>query len=209
MDILELKNNCQVLLQMELSKGLRYAHTRIHANTNKNLENASFLYALIELLNEKGLLTIEELDQRKKQVAERLVQKFVAAGIGLMYQDPEYDKYTFEHESQVDCLSRLQSCKAVCCRLPFALSRQDVEESIIRWDFAHPYLIAHDDDSYCVHLDKKTYKCTVRDHRPVPCRGFDCRNNEKWTVWQDFEERIINTEILDRINQLKTASTPV
>mgnify|MGYP001559982809 FL=1 len=55
-----------------LSSGLLYTHTRINDNTKKTLEAASFLYALIELLNEKGLLSIEELDERKKQVAERL-----------------------------------------------------------------------------------------------------------------------------------------
>jgi hypothetical protein len=40
---------------------------------------------MIELLNEKGLLSIEELDERKKQVAEKLVRKFIESGIRLMY----------------------------------------------------------------------------------------------------------------------------
>jgi hypothetical protein len=112
------------------------------ANTTKTLEASSFLYALIELLSEKGLLTIEELDERKKQVAQRLVKRFVDSGMGLMYQDPEYDKYNFDQEAQIDCESRLSVCKAVCCKLPFALSKQDVEEGIIRWEFGRPYLIA-------------------------------------------------------------------
>jgi hypothetical protein len=129
----------------DLSSGLLNTHTRINDNTTKTLESASFLYALIELLNEKGMLTIEELDERKKQVAERLVRKFVESGIGLMYQDPEYDKYSFEHEARVDCQSRLHICKAICCRFPFALSKQDMEERIIRWDFGRPYLILHED----------------------------------------------------------------
>jgi hypothetical protein len=66
----------------ELSSGLLYTHTRINANTSKTLEASSFLYALIELLNEKGLISIEELDERKKQVAERLVRKFTEGGTG-------------------------------------------------------------------------------------------------------------------------------
>jgi hypothetical protein len=97
-------------------------------NTKKTLESTSFLYALIELLSEKGLISIEELDRRKNQAAERLVKKFVESGMGLLYQDPEEDKYTFEHEAQVDCESRLHTCKAMCCKFPFALSKQDVEE---------------------------------------------------------------------------------
>lgn len=130
----------------DLSSGLLYTHTRINASSTKTLETASFLYALIELLNEKGILTIEELDERKKQIAARLVKKFVESGIGLLYQDPEYDKYTFEHEADVDCQGKLSVCRAICCKFPFALSRQDVEEGIIRWEFGRPYLIAHGSD---------------------------------------------------------------
>ncbi|WP_440956055.1 YkgJ family cysteine cluster protein [Methanosarcina sp. Mfa9] len=118
-----------------------------------------------------------------------------------MYQDPEYDKYAFDQEADVDCESRLDTCKAVCCKLPFALSKQDVEEGIIRWEFGRPYLIAHGDDGYCVHLDRKTYKCTVRDHRTVPCRGFDCRNNKTWHVWDDYEKKILNPELEKRIDR--------
>ncbi len=140
-------------IQNELSSGLLYTHTRINNNTKKTLESTSFLYALIELLEEKGLLSIEELDEKKKHVAERLVRKFTESGIRLMYQAPEYDKYTFEHEAQVECQSRLHICKADCCKLPFAISKQDVEEGIIRWEFGRPYLIAHGDDGYCVHLN--------------------------------------------------------
>jgi Fe-S-cluster containining protein len=188
-------------IHKELSSGLLYTHTRINANTNKNLEAASFLYALIELLSEKGLLTIEELDERKKQVAQRLVMRFVDSGMGLMYQDPEYDKYTFDQEADVDCQSRLDICKAVFCKLPFALSRQDVDEGIIRWEFGRPYLIAHGDDGYCIHLDPDTYKCAVRQNRTVPCRGFDCRDNEKWNVWEDYEKKILNPELGKRIEK--------
>ena len=185
----------------ELAKGLLYTHTRINANTTRTLEAASFLYALIELLDEKGIIKIDELDQRKKQVAERLVKKFVESGIGLVYQDPEYDKYTFEHEAHVDCQSRLSTCRAICCKFPFALSKQDVDEGIVRWEFGRPYLIAHDEDGYCVHLDRKTYECTVRERRPVPCRGFDCRENERRRVWEDYERKIINHELVEKIRQ--------
>ncbi len=72
----------------EITEGLLYTHTRINSNTAKTLEAASFLYALIEILSEKGMLSIQELDERKKQVAERLVKKFVESGLGLLYQDP-------------------------------------------------------------------------------------------------------------------------
>ncbi len=152
------------------------------------------------MLNEKGLLSIEELDERKKQVAKRLVEKFAESSMGLMYQEPEYDKYTFKDEAYVDCKNRLPICKANCCKLPFALSRQDVEEGSIRWEFGRPYLIAHDKDGYCVHLDRETYFCTVHKNRTVPCRGFDCKDNKKWKVWQDYDKKIANPELVEQIS---------
>lgn len=183
----------------EVAEGLLYIHTRINSNTAKNLETSSFLFALIELLDEKGILTIQELDERKKKVAERLVKKFVESGLGLMYQDPEEDKYSFEKDPYVDCKSRVHICKAICCKLPFALSKQDVKEGIIRWEFARPYLIAHADDGYCVHLDRTSYECTVREHRPLPCRGFGCQDNERWHVWNDFDSFELNPGFIEQI----------
>jgi Fe-S-cluster containining protein len=185
----------------EVAEGLLYTHSRFNTNTMKILESSSFLYALIELLNEKGLLTIEELDERKKQVAERLVKNFIESGIGLLYQDPEEDKYTFENEAFVDCSKRHHVCRAICCKLPFALSKQDVKEGIVRWEFARPYLIAHGDDGYCVHMDRSTYKCTVREHRPLPCRGFGCQDNERWNVWTDYDKMILDPGFIEEIKK--------
>ena len=152
-------------------------------------------------MNEKGLLSIEELDECKKQVAKRLVRNFVESGIRPLYQYSECDKYTFEHEARVDCLSRLPVCKAVCCKFPFALFKQDVEEGIIHWEFGRPYMIAQVDDGYCIHLDRETYKCTVYEHRTVPCRGFGCQDNEKWQVWLDYEKKVINPELMEQIDE--------
>lgn len=183
-------------LWKETAKGFRYCHKRLNANTSKIFENSSFLYALVELLVEKGLISLEELDERKKRIAARLVEQFKDSGLGLRYQDPESDKYTFTHTADVDCENRLHACQARCCKFPFALSQQDVEENIIHWDFGQPYMIAHGEDGYCVHLDREAYACTEREHRPVPCRGFDCRDNEKWPVWLDFENQVINPALV-------------
>lgn len=114
-------------------------------NTSKTLEVTAFAYALIELLMEKGLLTEEELNEeelneRKRQVCQRLVEKFREAGMGVMSQDPEQDKYTFKGGVKIDCESWVHLCKVACCRLAFALSKQDVEEKVIKWDFEHSYI---------------------------------------------------------------------
>ncbi len=180
-------------LRDEVAGGLRYAHTRANANTGKLLEVASFAYAAIELLSEKGLLPLEELDERKKTVAGRLVEKFADQGMGVVYQSPEHDKYSFAGEVRIDCENRLHLCKAACCKLRFALSKQDVEEGIVKWEFARPYLIARGPDGYCQHVDRNTLGCSIHPHRPVPCRAYDCRKDQR--IWLDFDQKIPNPRI--------------
>jgi Fe-S-cluster containining protein len=180
-------------VRQEAAEGLFYTHTRLSQNTRNELESSSFLYALVELLQEKGLVEIAELDERKKVVAERLAARLKEKGLGVMLTDSEEDKYTFANEAKIDCENRLHLCHAACCRLRFALSKQDVYEGIIRWELGQPYLIAHGKDGYCTHLDRGTCHCTVREHRPVACRGYDCRNDRR--IWQDFAKRIINPDI--------------
>jgi Fe-S-cluster containining protein len=69
----------------------------------------------------------------------------------------------------------------------------DIEESIVKWDLGHPYMIAKVGDGYCVHFDKTTCKCRIWKNRPVPCRGFDCRKDRR--IWLDFENKIVNPKL--------------
>jgi hypothetical protein len=180
-------------LRRRVAEGLAFAHTRMNAGVSKTLEATSFLYALVELLAERGLVSIDELDARREQVAERLVARLQASGEGVVIQEPEADKYAFSGEAEVDCPSLLPLCKAACCRLPFALSKQDIREGIVRWDLGRPYLNERGGDGYCTHIDRDTRLCSIRDARPVPCRAFDCRDDPR--IWADFEARIPNPNL--------------
>jgi hypothetical protein len=186
-------------LRKEIVAGLTYTHGRANANTSRALETATFLYALIEVLTEKGVLTIEELDARKDQIADRVEKLFLSKGMGVVLQEPEQDKYAFEAEAHVDCENRVHLCKAACCRMIFPLSRQDIAERIILWDLESPYLIAQAEDGYCRHLDRTARKCTVREHRPIPCRAYDCRNDPR--IWSDFANYVINPDLEKLFNK--------
>jgi hypothetical protein len=182
-------------LRREIADGLLYAHARLRENTTATVEASSFLYALIELLSEKGLISIEELDERMHGVLARLEQKNSEKGVGVLIQDgPEIDKYAFKGEARIDCENRIHLCRASCCRLPFALSKQDIREGVVHWDLGQPYIIAQADDGYCTHLERPSCRCAVREHRPVPCRAYDCRKDQ--TIWLDFDNRVINPDIL-------------
>ena len=180
-------------LRRETVGGFNYIHGQASANAGRVLEVATFLYALIEILEQKGILTIEELDAKKDQIADRVERRFLRQGMGVVLQDPDQDKYTFESEARVDCENRVHLCKAACCRMIFPLSRQDVAERILMWDLEAPYLIAQTEDRYCRHLDRANCKCTVREHRPIPCRAYDCKNDAR--IWSDFANYIINPDL--------------
>jgi Fe-S-cluster containining protein len=182
-------------LRQELVGGLLYTHDRANANTGRVLETAAFLYALIELLQEHGLIAIAELDERKTTVAQRLEQRFRDKGMGVHLQEPERDKYTVQGAVQIDCENRVHLCKAACCRLWFPLSQQDVEEGVVRWDLRQPYIIAQDAQGYCQHLDRGTCRCGIYAQRPLPCRVFDCRKDKR--IWLDFEHKVINPKLED------------
>jgi hypothetical protein len=178
----------------DVAKGLLYAHSRLNSNTERTLESTAFLHGLIDLLESKGLIQIEELDEKKNAAAARLIRQLEQQAEGVALQKPEYDKYSFTSAVEIDCESRLPYCKAACCRLPFPLSRQDVREGIVEWDLGHPYVIAQDDEGYCVHLDRQSNRCSVHCSRPVPCRAYDCRKETR--IWLDFDACVINPAVL-------------
>jgi len=180
----------------EIVGGLTYTHSQANANTHRALETATFLFALVEVLAEKGVLTIEELDARKDEIADRVQRRFLSKGMGVVLQEPEQDKYAFAAEARVDCENRVHLCKAACCRMLFPLSRQDIAERLVMWDLEAPYLIAQTEDGWCRHLDRAACNCTVREHRPIPCRAYDCRNDPR--IWSDFANYTINPD-LDRL----------
>lgn len=89
-----------------------------------------------------------------------------------------------------DCLALLPVCQARCCGFHFALSTQDLDEGVIRWDYGKPYLVRQrPDDNRCVHSHPTEHRCTVYEHRPRPCRRYDCRDDPR--IWADFERRIL------------------
>jgi len=180
-------------LRNDVAEGLMYSHSRENANTSKVLEVASFSYALIELLNERGVISIEELDERKRKVGARLADKFAEKGMGVALTDEEKDKYAYEGTVQIDCDKRIPLCRGACCRLRFALTVQDLEEGSVKWELGRPYMIRHDADGYCHHLERETKHCGVYEQRPIVCRAYDCRKDKR--IWADFENRIVSPDL--------------
>jgi Fe-S-cluster containining protein len=173
--------------------GLRYCHRQINTGSIRLFEALSYCYSLAEALVAKGVLGIEELEQRKDAAGKRIAEQFQQQRIGVQMA-PERDKYNLgEQENHIDCQAHYAACRAICCKLNFALSAQDVEEGVVQWKLDQPYMIRQGENGYCIHLDQETFQCTVHDHRPAICRLYSCRDDPK--VWLDYDQGVINPKL--------------
>ena len=109
------------------------------------------------------------------------------AGVSFDMEDTG-DKYEAV-PSTPPCAELIPICHARCCKLRFALSTQDLDEGIIRWDYGRPYMIRQRaSDERCVHNDPETRFCTVHQARPKICRTYHCKDDKR--IWIDYEKRI-------------------
>jgi len=181
--------------RQDFARGLVYVHNRANANTAEVHQAAATLLALSELLVEQGVINEESLKERIRSASESLRRDFVERGMAVAMQEFGISKYEFKGGAAIDCENRLSLCKAACCRLPFALSKEDVKEQVVSWDPGQPYMNSRDRDGYCVHLESGSCRCSIYNQRPIPCRGYDCRDDRR--IWVDFEKRVANPMLAD------------
>lgn len=177
----------------DVIRGLLYTHNRAKKNTAQVHNANATLHAMIELLLEKGIIDKGELGVRQTKISKILKKTYIQQGMAVAMQEFDVSKYEFKGRAETDCDNYIPLCKAACCKLPLALSKEDVQEGIIRWELGNPYIISHNGSGYCAHMIIENFRCKVYDHRPIPCRGYDCRKDER--VWLDFKKRIINPHV--------------
>ena len=130
------------------------------------------------------------LDDRIEARVAELVPDFQAADLdapGRLHLGPVEDKYAVGSDDGPPCAELLPICGARCCTFEVALSTQDLDEGVLRFDHGRPYLLRHEPDRWCTHLDRDGHGCTVYAHRPVACRRYDCRDDPR--VWVDYARR--------------------
>lgn len=175
-------------LSSQLERGTLFAHTALGENAMRVAQLQAVVHGLADLLIAKGAIDSDELALAMQRVDEELRQRGEQLGPGTLIRVE-----TIEEQPQaatVDCESRLPICKAVCCRLNFALSVAEIEDGHVRWDLGQPYHIRKQPDGRCVHQNGKG--CTIYDHRPGVCRRYSCASDLR--IWSDFEGRILNHE---------------
>jgi len=168
----------------ELERGLRFAHVMMMVTQDQGNEAVVYVQALADLLVQKGLIQHEELEEplerARQEVARVAMPRVRLAEMG--------DKYAEGQAVEIDCAARMPLCQGRCCTFRFFLTKQDLEEGGIAWDYGNPYWIKQGDDGFCVHSDPATRFCTIHTRRPHICRKYSCHDDKR--IWIDFEARI-------------------
>lgn len=113
-------------------------------------------------------------DQERQRIVS-IFNKMLAMGIGAIYGQEEEGL----PDAVIDCRGRIQECRAACCTLTFALTRDEVSKGNIKHNQERPFFISRNTDGYCTHLDRSSMECTVWNDRPLRCRRYDCREDRQ------------------------------
>jgi len=188
----------------ELARQVERASLFNHASLDRVASRASGIEAklqeLVDLLRQKGIVADAELTPPAAEAPE--VPDDPEVGEEPAHSPVPWPSFALRDDSvapkpaqEVNCAERMHVCHAVCCKLSFALTAQEVDAGKVRFDVGFPYMIRHDSDGYCTHNDRSTGFCGVYADRPGICRHYSCANDER--IWKDFEKMELNHEWLD------------
>ncbi|HEY7073712.1 MAG TPA: hypothetical protein VH418_00020 [Solirubrobacteraceae bacterium] len=181
-------------LERQVERASLFAHTALGRAGLRTREIESFVFALIDTLVGRDVITLDEVEAAVRATRAQLDAQGEPPEPAVILRR-DHEPASAEPPVEVDCSARMHVCHAVCCKLDFPLSPDEVEGGVIRWDLGRPYLIRHERDGLCVHNDRATGACRVYDGRPLPCRRYSCATDVR--IWKDFERMELNTEWLE------------
>lgn len=178
-----------------------YVHTKLGRAGLKLHEIERLLYGLLDVLLDKGTVTADEVAVASARVSAALIERREAPDslVALRVDPPGV-----RQPVHVDCAARYHICGAVCCKLDFALTAEEVDRGAVRWDLGRPYAIRQESDGLCHHNNRRTHGCGVYAERPAVCRTYSCADDTR--IWKDFARMELNTEWLS--TNLSTPSRP-
>ena len=166
-----------------------FTHNGLSTQAERIAELENLLYGLINTLAVDGNLNQQKLQKIAEAVKKESINTNTqfSAGISIRIDKKDADI----HQSQpVNCAERMHICKAVCCRLDFALSTDELEGGKVKWDLGTPYRIRQNQDGYCTHIKKDNMCCGIYDDRPKVCSRYSCAGDKR--IWTDFEKMELN-----------------
>jgi Fe-S-cluster containining protein len=157
---------------------------------------------LVDTLLTKGVVAADDLPGFQSAAAEATARAEEAEQLSDVARSLRWPNVSLRVDpeaaaptEEVDCGARMHICHAVCCKLRFALTNEEVEAGVVKWDIGHPYVIRQSSNGYCAHNDAATGGCTVYEQRPALCRRFSCKGDAR--IWKDFDNMVLNDEWID------------
>jgi hypothetical protein len=166
-------------LERQVEQGNLFTHSELTKQSHRTGESEALLNGLVALLVQQKVVDADELMAIVDQARDHVEQSVSVA--------LRTDEVT--EEPLIDCASRIHVCKAVCCRLHFALNVHEIESGVMKWELGRPYFNRHGDDGYCHQWEGG---CTIYEDRPNPCRVYSCEHDDR--IWKDFEAMELNDE---------------
>lgn len=174
-------------LERQVEAGSVFAHAALAAQAGRVDSAEAIVRGLVELLVERGVVDGDELG-----AAVAAVRTETDIGVAIRVDNDGAAGVS----TPVDCAARLPVCHAVCCRLRFPLTVEEVEAGgPLKWELGHPYFNRHGTDGYCHQCDGATHACRIYDERPAPCRQYSCAGDAR--IWKDFDAMELNQEWID------------
>jgi hypothetical protein len=187
-------------LERQVERGSMFTQAVLQKSFTRLSLVEAVMGELVEVLTDKGVLSLEDIpgvsaataaaagrDEPEPDEDHSAMLRWPAIAIR---EDPDEPPET----EAVDCDARMATCHAVCCKLKFALSGDEVERGVVKWDIGHPYIIRQSSTGYCCH-NSEGGGCGVYDNRPGVCRRYSCRHDDR--IWTDFDNMVLNQEWID------------
>jgi Fe-S-cluster containining protein len=179
-------------LERQVERGSLFTHTVLTEQVVRTNENEAVVNGLVDLLVRGGLVSADDLLEAVEGARRATAEAGQLATVGVALR-VDGDS---EPPAVVDCERRLPVCQAVCCRLRFALSAEEVESGPLKWDLGRPYFNRQGDDGSCHQLDRETHHCGIYDERPCICREYSCADDKR--IWKDFDAMELNHEWIEQ-----------
>jgi Fe-S-cluster containining protein len=176
-------------LERQVGRGSLFTHTALSRHSARINEIESFLFAIIDVLTNKGITPSDDLKKAVEEVRKEMMDKGELSNPGLSIRVDDNLNTEF---IPVNCNERMHICKAVCCQLTFALSVEEIEVGKVRWDLGNPYMIRQEKNCYCTHINKENKRCDIYEHRPSVCKKYSCAADGR--IWTNFEKMELNSE---------------
>ena len=180
-------------LERQLERGNLFLHTVLTEQIVRSNEHAALLLGLIDCLIQKGVVLPDELKAAVEAVQAESAAKGEVATLGVAIRVDSAESP--EPSVMINCAERIHICQAVCCRLRFALSVEEIEAGLMKWDLGQPYYNRHHEHGYCHQINLETKRCTIYEQRPPVCRSYDCSQDPR--IWRDFARMELNQAWID------------